>query len=249
MSVLYQIRVLSSKNKVISVEELYELHTDIFKEITADLPQNKQIFFEAVRDNPNLDQNAISDLEANYELHQAKRLFDYETFLFHQLLSERFPDQYTALPVTEVILEVVSIHPDAGFPVKGRNGRGLGNVNKQLALRMLADVNEIVDGEIQEGTIFHWFDDKVKGSFYHSDLDGCDKIIWEMEILERIIIKPSSKAFWKKHENVWWKETFRDCPKSDHMPYEYRKQRIILPLGWFPEIPFESRIYASVAFW
>lgn len=274
MSILYQVRVLSSENKVIPSEELYELHTDSsrknlqfelsrlqmdtweeekiirfqkFKEILADNLKSEHDFFKAFACLPDRNKDAIADIEENYELNRAKRLFSCESFTFHQLLSEIFPGKFTLLPATEVILEVVSVHPDAGYPVKRRNDRVLSNDNKKFALRLLSDIYDVIDRK--NNIIYNWFDAEKKGSFYALDLPGYEKILWGIEMIQSIIIKPSSKAFWKKHENVWWKPIYDDYGESDNQPYEYRKLRTILPLGWFPEISSETQSFYSVAFW
>lgn len=276
MSTLYNFKIMSSKNSIIPSDVLYELHTDSscknlrfelkrlnidasqeekvvrfrrFKEILHDKLSNEREFFAAFENVPALNETAIMNLENNYERKQAQELFHCKTFVYHQLLSELFPSKFTALKVTEVMLEMVSVHPDAGYPTKRINDRVLLNDKKKLALRLLSDIYPGIDEKKAQDVIYRWFESKKQGSFFDSALEDFDKIVWGIETVESIVIKPTSKAFWKKHENAWWKPIFNNYSESDNKPYEFQKLRIVLPLGWFPEFAAESEVFDSAAFW
>ncbi len=276
MSTLYKFRVISSQNQTIPSAVLYELHTDSssknlrselrrlnidasqeekvvrfqrFKEILRDKLKSEREFFAAFDCFPALNEQAIINVANNYERNQAKELFNCTTFVYHQLLAELFPAQFKALNVTEVVLEIVSIHPDAGYPTKRINDRVLLNEKKRFALRLLSDIYSGATEKMAHDVIYRWFETKQPDSFYDSDLEDFDKILWGIETVESITIKPTSQVFWKKYEEAWWGPVFSDYPESINKPYEFQKLRIILPLGWFPEFTAESQIFDSTAFW
>jgi len=274
MSILYNFRILQSKNKSIPSDDLFELHTDSsrknlrpelkqlnidtsqeekvirfhrFKEILHENIKSEDEIFNAFKNFPVINKNAIMNIENQYS-NRGNELFYCESFIYHKLLSEMFPDKFTSFDITEVILEIISIHPDSEYPKKRMNDRVLQNDRKRFAARLLTDIYPGADEKAKNDLIFKFFEERIKGGFYDSDLEDFDKIVWGIETIENIKIKPTGKAFWKKHENVWWKQCFNDYAESDNKPYEYNKLRIVLPLGWFPEFANGSEIFDSTAF-
>ena len=135
------------------------------------------------------------------------------------------------------------------YPTKRINDRVLLDEKKRFALRLLSDIYSGIDEKTAQDVIYRWFETKKQGSFYDSDLEDFDKIVWGIERVVNIEIKPTSRTFWKKHADAWWKPVFNNYSESMNKPYEFQKLRIILPLGWFPEFATESEIFDSTTFW
>lgn len=73
------------------------------------------------------------------------------------------------------MLEMVSVHPDAGYPTKRINDRVLLNDKKKLALRLLSDIYPGIDEKKAQDVIYRWFESKEQGSFFDSALEDFDR--------------------------------------------------------------------------
>jgi hypothetical protein len=218
------------------------VHFKRFTELLKEKAISEDQLFSGFGNSPYYSKDEVMNIKNNYSKEKKAEMFSCMTFAWYQMLSELFPEKYSPYYITEIIAEVVSIHPDAAFPKKRMNDRVLLGDNKLFSLRLLAEAyEEACPNEIKE-----YYD--TKGGIYDDDVSG-QSIIWGYEELDKFIIKPESKAFWKKHEGAWWADNFSDKEKSINYPYECRRIRLILPIGWYPELSRETGAYDSVAYW
>jgi inorganic pyrophosphatase len=271
---LYAFKILSSSNRILESDVLYELHTDSsqknmrreLKNLTIDTTAEEKVirfkrFKELLQENniliddiletfspyATVNKSTIESIGREYENQAGKQLFNCMDFVYHQLFAEL--NNSKPLMITDIEADVVSIHPDAGFPEKKVNQKVLLNDRKCFALRLLADIHdEEYDVKKEKSHIFGWYENSQKDSFYDSP-DDFAKIIWGYDVLDTLKIKPKSKSFMKKNSAQWWSPLFENYDESINLPYMLNKIRIVVPLGWFPEFKEESDVFYSTAFW
>lgn len=170
--------------------------------------------------------------------------------MFHTIMNE----EDKVLPVLIMQVEIISVHPDAGFPRYRMNPNVTMSDERRFLLRILSDAlytthqESLLYKEAHKPTAW---DPTQTGTDYRMD---AEKIIWGFERHKGLKIKPSStKAFWKKHQDQWWsvfKEYYFDY-KSDNKPFELVKYDIMIHPGWEKEftslvdIPIDSTAYWS----
>ncbi|MBX2878181.1 MAG: hypothetical protein KTR30_39035 [Saprospiraceae bacterium] len=151
--------------------------------------------------------------------------------LFYQVLGET----EKILPVLMIDLEILSVHPDAGYPRYRRNPATTKEDERRFLLRILADsIGDVEPGNplTRESEKPTQWNNTQTGTDYRMD---ASKIIWGFERHKGLKIKPiSSKAFWKRNHDQWWydlKDSYFE-EKSDNKPFELVPYHVMVHPGW-----------------
>ena len=271
-TVLYRMKVLSSKQTMMSSDALYELHTDSslknlrsylkdygydagdepkvvrfqrFKEILKEHAPSPEAFFEPLAAFPDINRETVEEMSAGYGTVKPGCC---KTFVFSQLAAELFPQFFSMHSVTEVVAEAASYDPDVGFPRKRTNAKVLLNDWKRFALRLLVDIHREVFGDTQHDAISGFYEQNG-GDLYAETPESCNEIVWGVELLDAIKVTSTGKAALKKYADRWWLKEARDRCLGGNDYVEYQKFRVVLPVGWFPEMDNRSGVIDSRAFW
>lgn len=174
-------------------------------------------------------------------------LFHYKILMWNNLFSEILNKEENIVDVAKLKIEVVSIHPDSGFPKYRYNSKMTKNDERRFLIRLLSSIES---GCISKNPIEKWFNEKELTSNKEAGLYQ-EEILWGFLREKRSIkIKPNSKTFWKKHQDKWWNglEEHFDGP-SDNKPYEVVTYEVIIHPAWFKNLNEIINIYESTAHW
>lgn len=157
------------------------------------------------------------------------------------------------LPVLMVNVEIISVHPDAGYPRYRMNASYTKGDERKFLLRILRDAIYGTNPEsllVKESNKPTRWDKTQTGTDYRMD---ASKIIWGFERHKGLKIKHSSnKSFWKKHAHQWWSDLRESYfyYKSDNHPFEQVTYDIMIHPGWEEElIPSLDKRIDSTAHW
>ena len=207
-------------------------------------------FFHATR-TPGDDWRALHDSYGG----GGEPLQDYHALVQHNTYQVLTATPERQLPVLLVDLEVVSVHPDAGFPRYSRNPATTKANERRFLLRLLADSLRSVDPEhplVREADKPTEYNPRQPDPALRM---RPGRAVWGFERHRGTKIKPTSvKAFWKRHADAWWAElrhshhTFAE--KSDNQPYECVPYTAVLHPRWEADLRTVLEAEAtSTAYW
>ncbi len=179
------------------------------------------------------------------------------TWLCRTLLAATEADQPTC---HEVEIDLVSVHPDAGFPeaAPGLPNRAFAELwlTRRFLLRALVEAGRLgasVDGPI-ERFLARWQIDALCSAADEQFDDVATFIVWHAE---RIHYTPLGvdDTFWHAHRDAWWAEarlhgaSLREALRepSDHQPYAVARYRVRLHPCWTDGLTDD--VFESVAHW
>ena len=151
--------------------------------------------------------------------------------LFYTVLGE----EDKILPVLMVTVEIISVHPDAGYPRFRRNPATTKEDERKFLLRILAEAIYEMDTEhplVKESEKPTEWDPTQADTDYRM---AASTIIWGFERHKGLKIKPaSSKSFWKKNADQWWGDLSESffAEKSDNKPFELVTYDVMIHPGW-----------------
>lgn len=167
--------------------------------------------------------------------------------MWNNLFSEIMGEQENVIDVAKLKLEVVSIHPDAGFPKYRYNAKMTKSDERRFLIRLLSHIK---DHSSSDNPIEKWFNERnmttnEDAGFYE------EEILWGFSRDKKSIkIKPGGKAFWKKHEDKWWNYLESSLDEvSDNKPFEVVTYEVILHPAWFKNVDKIIDVYESTAHW
>ncbi|MCP4521334.1 MAG: hypothetical protein GY827_06540 [Cytophagales bacterium] len=173
-------------------------------------------------------------------------LHNLENYYFgHNLLAELMPSLFKLYPIRKVCIDVVTIHPDAGFP---EGDSVLHLLNKDFCIRLLADA------EGEHSKLSNWFNSKVAGSFYEYNFGGLGEAVYAMicgaRRIDTIDLQVQSEDFWETHKDKWWHYLKNHLESdSDYKPYQAVSFEIYLHPSWLGNsltgLQFDSAAYAT----
>lgn len=273
MSRIFECKVIESSTKVISADDLvnYCLNNteDNFRRLAKDLgiDVSKEAhklkinrFLELVKKyNKENDlyelrkdwySEKISCLQKSYQDSKTDDIFSFYTVLWNQIFSELGIEGYESYPIMEITIDMAQVMTEiVAFPMKGSNDIISRLRQREFLIRVLAEIDYNYPPESQP--IHNWFIEN-KIDFYESfSYDVLDSIVWGFEKSKPIIIKPTSKHFWKKHENTWWAKEIKEnlLDGDEEYPLKVIQYKILLHPNWFQQIEnyniFDSTAYTA----
>ena len=162
-------------------------------------------------------------------------LHSYASIVGTNLFSTVLGEEDKILPVLMVTVEIISVHPDAGYPRFRRNPATTKEDERKFLLRILAEAIYEIDPEnplVKESEKPTEWDKNQTSTDYKM---AASKIIWGFERHKGLKIKPAStKSFWKKHADQWWSDLSESyfTEKSDNKPYEWVTYDVMIHPGW-----------------
>ena len=153
--------------------------------------------------------------------------------MFYTVLGE--PEK--VLPVLLVNVEIISVHPDAGFPRYRMNPNCTMSDERKFLLRVLSNTVYEIDKEhpiVKESYKPTKFDPSKAETDPDHRMDT-RRIIWGFERHKGLKIKPASnKAFWERNKDRWWSDLkdYYFSEKSSYRPYELVTYDIMVHPGW-----------------
>lgn len=194
----------------------------------------------------------LSDLRESYT--QGGNLFHrYSAIIRNNLFHTVTEELDKVLPVLMVSVEIISIHPDAGYPRYRHNPNVTKSDERQFLLRLLSDAIYPLNRDsllVKEAWKTTEWDKNREDRDY---MMQASNVIWGFQRHKGLKIKPASvKAFWKRNAHQWWSD-LKDDPfdtKSDNKPYELVSYDIMIHPGWEKELtPCLNERYESTAYW
>lgn len=198
------------------------------------------------------EQQGWEQLQASYRT-GTDLLHSFRTLARNNMFYTIMEEADKVLPVLMAKIEIISVHPDAGYPRYRMNPKITITHERNFLLRTLADALYLTNPAsplYQEARKTTEWDRTQTTTDYRMD---SAKVIWGFERHKGLKIKPAtSKAFWKRNEQQWW-SAYKDdyfADKSDNKPYELVTYDVMLHPGWEKEfVPLLDQPIESTAYW
>ncbi len=181
--------------------------------------------------------------------------FDYRVFVANQLFAAVADDERLSRPALRLSLELVSMHPDAGFPKFRHNAMMTKSNERRFLTRTLATFHGPTD---TVRPVARWFEtrggDAIALDFGpRHPQPNADHVVWGFERSKGLKIRPENEAFWRRYADTWWAPGLRGVltENSNNQPYEVVAYEVLLHPGWFevPSALVDVPRFDSAAFW
>jgi hypothetical protein len=230
--------LLENMNGIASFDDLYSEVGDLIKKEGSDKITDKFhdcSFFSSSRYK---DMAALlkGDLAKSFTPKDSYTLEGF--YLGNNLLAQLLPDQFSPVPLKQLTIEVVTVHPDAGF----------NSSNKPFTVRLLKDL------ETPSHSLFYkWFEKQKKGSIYDESFGGLEESVYAMIAGSKRVsltdMHVSDKNFWKENKSKWWYKELHGylTEDSDSNPYQIATFLIHVHPSWMPQ-NHEGKLFTSAAY-